>query len=71
MGEPKTHPEIAPQLVSSNHGDIEKFDFNSNTSGSDNPFDDAPDPEAQAGVQQADATNIVWTRASLVLAYAL
>lgn len=28
-----------------------------------------PDPDAQEGVQQADAVNLVWTRAALVLAY--
>jgi len=32
---------------------------------------DAPDPESQAGVQQADAITLVWTKASLILAYSL
>jgi hypothetical protein len=70
MGESKTRAEIAPQQSDSIHDDIQEKDANYK-SGSDDLFNETPDPETQAGVKQADATTIVWTRASLILAYAL
>jgi hypothetical protein len=70
MGESKARAEIAPHQSNSTHDDVQGKDANY-SSGSDDQSNDTPDPETQAGVKQADATTIVWTRASLILAYAL